>query len=54
LGAAQGDYVAVVKGLKEGEKVVTTGVFKLRPKMAVVVDNSLAPEAKLAPEPANK
>jgi membrane fusion protein (multidrug efflux system) len=54
LGEAQGDYVAVVKGLKEGERVVTTGVFKLRPKMAVVVDNSLAPEAKLAPKPANK
>jgi membrane fusion protein (multidrug efflux system) len=54
LGEAHGDYVAVTKGLNEGESVVTTGVFKLRPKMAVVIDNSLAPEANLAPKPPNK
>jgi membrane fusion protein (multidrug efflux system) len=54
LGEAHGDFVSVVKGLKEGESVVTSGVFKLRPKMVVVVDNSLAPEAKLSPKPSNK
>jgi membrane fusion protein, multidrug efflux system len=54
LGKTLGDFVAVTDGLKEGESVVTTGVFKLRPKMAVVVDNTLAPEAKLAPNPPNK
>jgi membrane fusion protein (multidrug efflux system) len=54
LGETHGDFVSVIKGLKEGEKVVTSGVFKLRPKMAVVIDNSLAPEAKMAPEPPNK
>jgi membrane fusion protein (multidrug efflux system) len=54
LGETHGDFVSVTKGLKEGEKVVTSGVFKLRPKMAVVIDNSLAPEAKMAPEPSNK
>ncbi len=54
LGETRGDYVAVVDGLKEGESVVTSGVFKLRPKMAVVVDNSLALDAKIAPKPANE
>ena len=54
LGETHGDFVSVTKGLKEGEKVVTSGVFKLRPKMAVVIDNSLAPEAKMAPKPSNK
>ncbi|MEW8563966.1 MAG: efflux RND transporter periplasmic adaptor subunit, partial [Candidatus Thiodiazotropha sp.] len=54
LGSAKGDFVAVETGLKEGESVVTSGVFKLRPKMAVVVDNSLAPEAKTEPSPANE
>jgi hypothetical protein len=54
LGETRGDFVAVVEGLREGEQVVTSGVFKLRPKMAVVIDNTLAPEAKLAPSPANK
>ncbi|MEJ2694667.1 MAG: efflux RND transporter periplasmic adaptor subunit [Candidatus Thiodiazotropha sp.] len=54
LGETQGDFVAVVTGLNKGESVVTSGVFKLRPKMAVVVDNSLAPDAKLDPKPANE
>ncbi|MCG7959249.1 MAG: efflux RND transporter periplasmic adaptor subunit [Candidatus Thiodiazotropha taylori] len=54
LGRPRGDYVAVVTGLKEGETVVTSGVFKLRPNMAVVVDNSLALDAKLDPQPGNE
>ncbi|MEW8532421.1 MAG: efflux RND transporter periplasmic adaptor subunit, partial [Candidatus Thiodiazotropha sp.] len=54
LGSAKGDFVAVETGLEEGESVVTSGVFKLRPKMAVVVDNSLAPEAETEPNPANE
>jgi membrane fusion protein (multidrug efflux system) len=54
LGQTRGDYVAVISGLKEGESVVTSGVFKLRPNMAVMVDNSLALDAKLQPDPANE
>ncbi|MCU7943512.1 MAG: efflux RND transporter periplasmic adaptor subunit [Candidatus Thiodiazotropha sp. (ex Cardiolucina cf. quadrata)] len=54
LGATRGDFVAVVTGLEEEEKVVTSGVFKLRPKMAVIVDNALAPEAKMEPAPENE
>ena len=50
---AKGDFVNVVEGLKPGENVVTSGVFKLRPGMSVVVDNKLAPPAKLAPKPKN-
>jgi membrane fusion protein, multidrug efflux system len=51
LGAGRGDFVSVVAGLEPGETVVTTGVFKLRPGTTVVVDNDLAPEMKLDPEP---
>jgi len=51
LGEQRGDFVSVVSGLKEGETVVSTGVFKLRNGQAVVVDNTLAPEFKLAPRP---
>jgi membrane fusion protein, multidrug efflux system len=54
LGQTRGDYVAVTKGLKEGESVVTSGVFKLRPNMAVTVDNTLALDARLDPQPANE
>ncbi|MET0089495.1 MAG: efflux RND transporter periplasmic adaptor subunit [Candidatus Thiodiazotropha sp.] len=54
LGRTKGDFVAVSEGLKAGEMVVTSGVFKLRPKSAVVIDNSLALDAKLDPAPANE
>ena len=52
-GEARGDFVAVTEGLKEGDEVVSTGVFKMRNGMNVAVDNKLAPKAKLAPEPPN-
>ncbi|MGB9442032.1 MAG: efflux RND transporter periplasmic adaptor subunit [Desulfobacterales bacterium] len=51
LGEKRGDFVASLSGLEKGETVVSTGVFKLRNGQAVVVDNTLAPEFKLAPEP---
>jgi membrane fusion protein (multidrug efflux system) len=53
LGEKRGDFVAVIEGLKGGEKVVSTGVFKLRNGQAVVVDNRLAPPFRKAPRPAN-
>ncbi len=51
LGEKRGDYIAVLSGLSEGETVVSTGVFKLRNGQAVVVDNTLAPDFKMAPQP---
>jgi len=51
LGEKRGDYVAVRSGLKPGETVVSTGVFKLRNGQSVVVDNRLSPEFKLNPRP---
>jgi membrane fusion protein (multidrug efflux system) len=53
LGTRQGDFVAALEGLKAGERVVSTGVFKLRPGMPVEVDNSLAPTFHFAPQPNN-
>jgi membrane fusion protein, multidrug efflux system len=53
LGEKRGDFVAVVSGVKAGSTVVSTGVFKLRNGQAVVVDNRLAPEFKIAPKPGN-
>ncbi|MES9853251.1 MAG: efflux RND transporter periplasmic adaptor subunit [Candidatus Thiodiazotropha sp. L084R] len=54
LGATRGDYVAVTTGLEEGESVVTSGVFKLRPNMSVTIDNTLAMDARLDPQPPNE
>ncbi|HET9597250.1 MAG TPA: efflux RND transporter periplasmic adaptor subunit [Anaeromyxobacteraceae bacterium] len=52
LGERRGDFVAVAEGLSAGETIVSSGAFKLRNGMAVVVNNALAPDAKLAPKPA--
>jgi membrane fusion protein, multidrug efflux system len=52
-GETRGDFVAVTNGVKASEQVVSTGVFKLRNGMNVVVDNKLAPKAELSPKPAD-
>jgi len=54
LGPSRGDFVSVVSGLQEGDVIVSTGAFKLRPDMAVRIDNTLAPAASLTPTPANE
>jgi len=51
LGVARGDQVAIVSGLKAGEEVVTSGVFKLRNGAAVQVNNDKKPANELAPKP---
>lgn len=53
LGKTRGDFVVVTSGLEAGQTIVTTGVFKLRNGMAVVVNNQLAPDFQVAPKPAN-
>lgn len=53
LGEKRGDFVTILQGVQAGEQVVSTGSFKLRANMPVVIDNSLAPEFKLNPMPAN-
>ncbi len=53
-GEKRGDFVEVLSGVEAGELVVTTGVFKLRNKQAVIVDNALQPDFQLQPEPENK
>ena len=53
LGEKRGDFISVVSGLKQGETLVSTGVFKLRNGQAVVVDNALAPEFKMTPKPSD-
>ncbi|HEX9778202.1 MAG TPA: efflux RND transporter periplasmic adaptor subunit [Geopsychrobacteraceae bacterium] len=52
LGERRGDLVVVLSGLAADDLVVSTGVFKLRNGQAVEVDNTLAPDFKLAPRPA--
>ena len=51
LGSSRGDQVAVVSGVKPGEEVVTSGVFKLRNGAAVVVNNKVQPSNNPVPKP---
>lgn len=53
IGATRGDLIAVDDGVKPGEQVVTAGIFKLRNKMPVQVNNTVAPTANPDPKPAN-
>jgi membrane fusion protein (multidrug efflux system) len=53
LGETRGDFVAVTTGLKEGQLIASSGVFKLRNGAVVAIDNSLAPDAQTAPRPPN-
>jgi len=51
VGEARGDLVAITDGLKPNERVVSTGVFKLRNGMPVVINNDLAPKPQVNPTP---
>jgi membrane fusion protein (multidrug efflux system) len=53
LGARQGDFVVATEGVRAGERIVSTGVFKLRPGTPVVINNTLAPKFTFAPKPDN-
>jgi len=48
-GATRGDQVAVLKGVSEGETIVTSGQLKLHNGSTVVIDNTVAPTADAAP-----
>ena len=50
-GLNRGDQVAVLSGIKPGEEVVTSGVFKLRPDAAVTVNNTKVPANSPNPKP---
>jgi membrane fusion protein (multidrug efflux system) len=52
-GRARGDFLAVESGLKSGDRIVSSGIFKLRNGMAVVENNELAPKNNLAPRPSD-
>ncbi len=53
IGAARGDQVAIIDGLKAGETIVTSGVFKLRNGAHVEVNNNRLPSNNPNPKPDN-
>lgn len=51
LGKTRGDLVAVVKGLKSGDRIATSGIFRLRNRGAVKIIDSVQPGHDPAPKP---
>ncbi len=52
-GRPLGDFVSIVDGLKPGERVVSSGLFKLRNGSGVVINNEIAPKSSTTPNPPN-
>lgn len=50
-GATRGDQVAILKGVKEGDTVVTAGQMKLRDGAPVAVNNTIKPKDDAHPVP---
>jgi membrane fusion protein (multidrug efflux system) len=50
-GETRGDQVAILKGLKEGQQVVTSGQVKLKNGTSIVIDNSVLPANSPNPTP---
>ena len=50
-GETRGDQVAILKGLKEGQQVVTSGQVKLKNGTPIVIDNSVVPANSPNPTP---
>jgi membrane fusion protein (multidrug efflux system) len=48
-GPTRGDQVAILKGVNEGDMIVTSGQIKLHNGSPVLIDNSIAPSADAAP-----
>lgn len=54
LGERRGDFVEVLSGVEEGERVVSAGAFKLKNGMSVVVTKDKALKPELSPNPKNE
>jgi membrane fusion protein (multidrug efflux system) len=52
-GRARGDFLSVESGVKPGDRIVSSGVFKLRNGMSVVENSELAPTSAEAPLPSD-
>jgi membrane fusion protein (multidrug efflux system) len=54
IGPTRGDQVAVLKGVEDGDTVVTAGQIKLHNGSVVLIDNSVTPTADAAPVPVDR
>ncbi len=50
-GPTRGDQIAILKGVNEGDTVVTSGQLKLKNGSPVIIDNKVTPSDEVAPAP---
>ncbi len=51
LGKSRGDQIEILSGLRQGDVIATSGIFKLHPGGAVKINNSVQPGNDPAPKP---
>jgi membrane fusion protein (multidrug efflux system) len=54
LGRSRGDFVSVTKGLTEGDEIVATGAFKVRPGAQIQIKQEGTPHLSLEPKVENR
>jgi membrane fusion protein (multidrug efflux system) len=54
VGSARGDQVAVLSGVKPNDEVATSGLFKLRTGVAVLVNNAVQPANNVIAKPEDR
>ncbi|MBS0519618.1 MAG: efflux RND transporter periplasmic adaptor subunit [Proteobacteria bacterium] len=54
LGATRGDQVSVLKGIEEGQTIVTSGQMKLRNGVPITVNNTVLPKDNPNPKPVDE
>jgi len=53
-GGTRGDQVAIMKGIKEGDIVVSAGQLKLKNNSPVIINNKIVPSNDKAPKPVDE
>jgi membrane fusion protein (multidrug efflux system) len=54
VGPTRGDQVAVLKGVADGDMIVTAGMIKLHNGSTIMIDNKITPTADAAPVPVDR
>jgi len=54
IGSTRGDQVAIIKGIKDGDTVITTGQIKLRNGSPILINNAIQPGFDANPQPQDK
>lgn len=49
VGETRGDQIAILKGIKEGDRIVTSGQMKLKNKTSVIINNTIVPSSEANP-----